>query len=160
MPDLPAPGSIVERVTARVLPVNAAGQVLLLHGWQPNEPDVRFWFTIGGAVEGGESLAEAAVRELAEEVGITVDPSALKGPLGTWPNAFTWGDWQIRQQETWYAVAVDAVDVVMDGMDQLESETIDKAAWWTPEELDSAGTAVIPELTDRMRAAIGLIADL
>ena len=156
MPELPPPGSIVERVTARVLPVNAAGEVLLLHGWQPNEPDRRFWFTIGGALEDGEDFAAAAVRELAEEVGVRIEASQLKGPLGTWSNAFAWGDWQIQQEETWYAVAVDTFDVVMDGMDQLESETIDQAAWWRPDALDLDGTAVIPELTDRMRAAVAL----
>lgn len=157
MSELPDPGSILERVTARVLPVNSAGQVLLLHGWQPNDPDRGFWFTIGGAVEDGEDLAAAAVRELAEEVGIVIETSQLTGPLGTWSNEFAWGDWQIKQDETWYAVAVDSVDVVMDGMDQVERETIDKAAWWTPEELDIDGTAAIPELPDRMRAAIARI---
>lgn len=157
MTDAPRPGSIRERVTARVLPVNPAGQVLLLHGWQPKEPEHRFWFTIGGAIEDGEDLRSAAARELVEELGIVVEPSQLKGPLGTWSNAFPWGDWQIQQEETWYALAVDSVDVAMDGMDGSERETIDEAAWWTPDDLDLDGTAVIPELTDRMRAAIALI---
>lgn len=128
-----------------------------MHGWQPNQPKRTFWFTIGGAVEDGEQLVEAAARELAEEVANVVDPANLVGPLGTWPNAFEWGDWHIRQQETWYAVAVDDAEVILDGMDDLERQTTDQAGWWTPDELDVDGTAVIPQLTERMRAAIALV---
>jgi 8-oxo-dGTP pyrophosphatase MutT (NUDIX family) len=157
MAALPPPGSVVERVTARVLPVNPAGRVLLLHGWEPSHPDQTFWFTIGGAVEDGEDLVDAAVWELAEEVGIRVESSRLEGPIGTWSNAFAWGGWQIRQQETWYVLAVDDIEVIMDGMDDVELETTDTAGWWTPDELDADGSAVIPELTSRMRTAIALV---
>ena len=45
------------RQTARVLPVDDEGRVLLLHGWDPHHPDRPFWFTIGGAADPGESLA-------------------------------------------------------------------------------------------------------
>ena len=48
----------IHRTSARVIPINASGRVLLLHGHDP------YWFTIGGAVEPGESLEAAAVREL------------------------------------------------------------------------------------------------
>ena len=53
------------RQTARVLPVDPEGRVLLLHGWDPRRPEAPFWFTIGGGAEPGESLPEAAARELA-----------------------------------------------------------------------------------------------
>lgn len=157
MPELPPPGTTLDRVTARVLPVASSGRVLLLHGWEPNTPERTFWFTIGGALEDGETAAQAAVRELREEVGITVDSASLGRPLGTWQNAFMWGDWQIRQQETWYAVPVGEVDVSLAGLDSLERDTIDRAGWWTPDELDADGTAVIPELTARMRAALSVV---
>lgn len=157
MADLPPPGSIVERVTARVLPVNPAGQVLLLHGWEPRHPDRPFWFTIGGGVEEGEDSATAAARELREEVGISVDPASLRGPLGTWPNAFSWGEWEFRQQETWFAVAVGDVQAVLDGLDGLEQETIDCAQWWHPADLEADGTAVHADLPARMRMAVELV---
>jgi len=48
------------RVCARVLPVNGAGEVLLLHGWDPAVPDAPYWFSIGGATDPGESLVDAA----------------------------------------------------------------------------------------------------
>jgi hypothetical protein len=51
--------TVIRRKTARVLPVNPEGRVLLLHGWDPLRPGEPFWFTIGGAAEGAESMREA-----------------------------------------------------------------------------------------------------
>jgi hypothetical protein len=55
---------VLRRNTARVLPVDREGRVLLLHGWDPQRPDDPFWFTIGGAADPGEPLPAAAVREV------------------------------------------------------------------------------------------------
>ena len=55
--------------------------MLLLHGWDPRRPQDPFWFTIGGAAEGGETLPEAAARELREEAGITVDVADIGEPI-------------------------------------------------------------------------------
>jgi 8-oxo-dGTP pyrophosphatase MutT (NUDIX family) len=75
-----SPGAIRRR-TARVLPVDPEGRVLLLHGWDPHHPERPFWFTVGGAAEDGESLRDAAVRELYEETRIAVDPAELGEPI-------------------------------------------------------------------------------
>jgi hypothetical protein len=45
---------MMRRTTARVLPIDTDGQVLLLHGWDPHNPESPYGFTIGGAVEEGE----------------------------------------------------------------------------------------------------------
>ena len=60
----------LRRFTAPRPAIDEQGRVLLLHGFDPARPDEPFWFTIGGAAEDGETLQEAAVRELHEEVGI------------------------------------------------------------------------------------------
>ena len=58
------------RAGAVVLFVNRRGEVLLrLRESQPGLPFPDQWDTIGGAVEAGETHAEAVVRETAEEVG-------------------------------------------------------------------------------------------
>jgi hypothetical protein len=43
----------IQRTSARVIPVDAGGRVLLLHGHDPARPEWSYWFTIGGAVERG-----------------------------------------------------------------------------------------------------------
>ena len=55
----------------------STGAVLLFCGSDPARSRTaapRWWFTVGGAVEPGETLADAAVREIAEETGLRVSP--------------------------------------------------------------------------------------
>ncbi|MGI8415735.1 MAG: hypothetical protein ACR2P2_05900 [Nakamurella sp.] len=49
---------IVRRKTARVLPIDADGRILLMHGWDPAKPESPFWFTIGGAIEPGRTCQQ------------------------------------------------------------------------------------------------------
>ncbi|MFB6813755.1 NUDIX hydrolase [Streptomyces sp. NPDC056347] len=67
------------RESARVLLTDGLDRLLLLRfRVDPDAPDGGFgWCTPGGGVEDGESLAEAAARELREETGLSVEPAAL-----------------------------------------------------------------------------------
>ena len=61
-----------ERPTARVLLFDVEGRILLMKGRLPSNPDAPgAWFTIGGGVEPGESVYQAAAREVREETGFT-----------------------------------------------------------------------------------------
>jgi 8-oxo-dGTP pyrophosphatase MutT (NUDIX family) len=146
------------RNTARVLPVDADGRVLLLHGWDPRRPDEPFWFTIGGAVEPGESLPEAAARELREEAGIAVDPARLGEPLEVSAISFSWGGVQFDQDETFFAVAVDDAEVSFAGQDPAERATIDKHGWLHPGQLeDGTERPANPQIPRLMRAAVAAV---
>ena len=61
-----------ERPTARIILLDATERVLLFRFDPPGRPP--FWCTPGGALDPGESHAEAARRELLEETGIDADP--------------------------------------------------------------------------------------
>lgn len=60
--------SLVPRVL--IFPINEDGQVLLLKGASDKRIWPNLWNGLGGHVERGESILEAAVRELREEAGI------------------------------------------------------------------------------------------
>lgn len=62
---------LAERPAARILLLDGAGRVLLFRFTADDRPP--FWVTPGGAVDPGESYAEAARRELREETGLALD---------------------------------------------------------------------------------------
>jgi 8-oxo-dGTP pyrophosphatase MutT (NUDIX family) len=141
------------RQTARVLPVNSDGRVLLLHGWDPNHPEAPFWFTVGGGAENGESLPEAGVRELREETGLALDPESLGEPIAHNTVEFTFAGYHIIQGQTFYAVTVESADVTLDGLDPLEKASTDKYAWMSAEDFGPDERPADPDIPDLIRAA-------
>jgi 8-oxo-dGTP pyrophosphatase MutT (NUDIX family) len=147
------------RQTARVLPVNPEGRVLLLHGWDPHHPEAPFWFTIGGGAEQGESLRDAATRELREETGIVIDSAALGEPIAHNTVEFSWNGYDIVQGQTFYAVRVESADVTLDGLDDWERATTDKYGWLSAEDLGGDERPADPAIPDLMRAAAASVRD-
>ena len=148
------PGEPTRRTVARVLPVSSEDRVLLLLGSDPAVPEVRYWFSVGGGVDPGESLAEAAARELREETGVVVAPDRLGEPFGTFEVGFSWDGRDYVNDSTLFAVALEETPVSFEGLDRLESQSIFDARWWTPADLADDGGAVDPRLIDQMHEAI------
>ncbi|GAA3127385.1 hypothetical protein GCM10020001_055890 [Nonomuraea salmonea] len=71
-PAAPAPNSLVPSVN--VIVTNAAGDLLMIH-----RTDNDNWAVPGGAIDLGESIPTAAVRETVEETGITCEITGLVG---------------------------------------------------------------------------------
>jgi 8-oxo-dGTP pyrophosphatase MutT (NUDIX family) len=59
------------RLGARVVLLDTTDRVLLIHALDPQDPSHHWWELPGGGLEVGESLVEAARREVSEESGIT-----------------------------------------------------------------------------------------
>lgn len=138
-------GEPVQRTAVRVLAVDPADRVLLLHGFDPAEPERPYWFTVGGGPEPGESPELAGARELAEEVGLVVEPGRLVGPLGEATIEFGFDSVRYVQRQTYYAVRVDAAPISFAGQDAIEHASIDAHAWWTVDDLRRATEPVYPE---------------
>jgi 8-oxo-dGTP pyrophosphatase MutT (NUDIX family) len=144
---------VIRRSTARVLPVDLDGRVLLLHGWDPHHPDQPFWFTIGGAADPGESLREAGARELYEETRISVEPERLGEAIAQNSIEFSWGGHRIAQDQTFYAVAVGSAAVSLEGLDQWERATTDKYGWLSAEDFEDGEQPAHPDIPDLIRIA-------
>ncbi|MFF4990252.1 NUDIX hydrolase [Streptosporangium saharense] len=71
-PAAPAPNSLVPSVN--VVVVNDAGDILMIR-----RSDNGNWAVPGGAIDLGESLPQAAVRETLEETGVTCEITGLVG---------------------------------------------------------------------------------
>ncbi|TDW23624.1 NUDIX hydrolase [Kribbella kalugense] len=154
---LPPPGTVRRRTTARVLPVRPDGKVLLLHGWDPLKPHTPYWFTIGGGVEDGETVPEAASRELREEVGIVLPADALGAPVATNTIEFEYYGSRIIQRQTFFAVAVDDVDVTFANQEELELQTISAHGWWYGDDLEATGQAAHVTIPGILRQAADAI---
>ena len=157
MTSLPAgPDEVVERRAARVLLVDAAGRVLLFHGCDPADASAgSWWFTPGGGLDPGETPAQGAARELAEETGLVVAPSALGGAVHARVASFRFAGGAYRQTEDFFALRVDAHDVDTAGFSELETRAVLGHRWWTVAELRETDDLVYPaELPDLVERAL------
>lgn len=143
-------GAPVERRAARVLLVDADDRVLLFHGCDPQDPDAgRWWFTPGGGLDQGESPAQAAARELAEETGLVVDPEELGPPVHARTASFRFAGGSYRQSEDFFLLRVVAHEVDSAGFSALEVAAVLGHRWWPRAELRSTDQRVYPvELPD------------
>lgn len=143
---------VTPRRAARVLLVDRAGQVLLFHGFDPARPEHDYWFTVGGGLAPGEPAAEGAARELAEETGLRMAAAQLGEPVWHQAMEFSFDGQWYRQEQEFFLVRVPGWDVVTDGFDQIERDSIDGYRWWGIEELESTTERFYPfELPDLLR---------
>lgn len=90
-PAAPRANSLVPSVTAAIR--DPSGRLLLIH-----KVDNDLWALPGGGMDLGESIADAAVREVAEETGLVVEVSGLVGIYSNPMHVMAYDDGEVRQQ--------------------------------------------------------------
>ena len=134
-----------ERPTARVLLLDPANRILLVKGRLLSAPPGQgAWFTVGGGVEPGETLMEAAAREIREETGfidVTLGPVVWRreGPMEFYPGQPT------LIQESYVLARCAGAEPSRAGWTELERSIMDDIRWWTPAELAASAESIHPE---------------
>ncbi|MBL1108136.1 NUDIX domain-containing protein [Streptomyces sp. 5-8] len=130
------------RKVARVVLLDPDDRILLLHGHEPDDPADDWWFTPGGGLEGSETREEAALRELAEETGIT---DVELGPV-LWRRrcSFPFAGRRWDQDEWYYLARTHQTATAATGLTELERRSVAGARWWTCRELTRAHETVYP----------------
>jgi ADP-ribose pyrophosphatase YjhB (NUDIX family) len=139
-----------KRRTARVMLFDEHGAILLVRFVVPRvEGEFVFWALPGGEIEAGETEAEAAVREVREEVGLEV---RVEGPVYRDSNQF------LHQREM-----QDNVDFLfradcrreeprLIGVTADEREIMKEIRWWSEAEIEASRERIFPEnLAERIR---------
>jgi len=138
------------RRAARVLLLDSADRVLLIRSaLVPGDPAGGYaWFTPGGGVEDGESLAVAAARELREEVGLAADVADLRPVAYTSGHAdLGWANGLFR--DDFFLHRVDSHQVDTSAQTAFEWSHYDGHQWWTLAELATTTETIYPfGLTD------------
>jgi 8-oxo-dGTP pyrophosphatase MutT (NUDIX family) len=143
--------SVGHRLSSRILLFDESGRVLLfLTKARDSRPTAR-WITPGGGVDPGEEHAGAAVRELAEETGLSV--ASLDGPV--WQHDFEvpWaGSDHDSGHAEFYLHQTTQFTPSKEGWTPEEHVDVLASRWWTVDELLASNEPYEPaELPDLIR---------
>jgi len=131
-----------ERQAARVAILDERERILLVSARDPDD-DVVVWFMPGGSLEPGETLEEAARRELAEEVDGTAT-FELVGPIWTRRHLHTFAGHRIDLRESYFVARVDGGSIVGVRETGAGAEYFEGWRWWSVDELRSFEGIVAP----------------
>jgi 8-oxo-dGTP pyrophosphatase MutT (NUDIX family) len=132
------------RLTARVLLFDPQDRILLMKGRLPsrrNGPGA--WFTVGGGAEPGETVLEAAAREIREETGIA---DFELGPV-VWRREGMMvlaGDEEVWLDEHYVLARCAGGEPVRHGWQADEHDLIDDIRWWKLPDLAATEERVFP----------------
>lgn len=133
--------ALVARLAVKLLLVDGDGRLLLINSRDP-KTQVECWYPVGGGVEAGESLQDAAAREAYEETGL------LGLPIGVlvWQRDHTYEyDGQVVDvHEKWLLHRVEGFEPVPTRLSEYEARSILGFRWWRAQDLVEATETIFP----------------
>ena len=137
------------RLGARVLLI-ADGAVLLINDTDPGIPGSSWWVVPGGGVEPGDSLPEAACREIAEETGLRLPADQLVGPVARGRACHGFSDRIRFQEDAFFVTLVTRFEPSRRGWTDAERTRLKGFGWFC---LDALPASVWPSRLAEIAAA-------
>lgn len=138
------------RDCVRILLINARQELLLMAIDDPNttlldkKPRGKYWFPVGGKVEAGETLTQAAYRELYEETTLTENEVKL-GPI-VWYEEF---EMIVRGVHTLFrqhymVIRTDNSNISSQNLLPSEQEVFQGYGWFNLEQISNSSEPIYP----------------
>jgi len=146
------------RTAARIFLIDEADRVLLVHQRLDLDRLDSHWIAPGGGLEDGETLVEAAVREVYEETGLRVVLPPTAEPMFVERELFRFAGEDI-DQTNYYFLARVASDVPVEAITPTEYEVavVLGSRWWPLAELEAAEVARVPlDMVGLIRQALAV----
>jgi len=143
------------RRAARVILLDHDDHVLLVHAFDPARPEERYWYSLGGGIDEGETSREAALRELHEEVGLVLVPDRLVGPLGSDRVVFEFDGITIDQEQEFFGARVDRFEPEAVAWEETEVRSTVAIEWMPLHGIPTMDETVYPpqllDIVERLR---------
>jgi len=135
------------RETARVILCKPSSEIFLLK--THFDPEVGLpprWITPGGGIDEGETVIQAAMRELAEETGLEVSPEALGELIWVTEGRWDWADGRNHHTyvDHFYLLQIQDFALDISGWTADEHRDVVEHRWWSLDDLKQSGESVSP----------------
>jgi 8-oxo-dGTP pyrophosphatase MutT (NUDIX family) len=137
--------SLPSRNVVRLVVLDRRERVLLVQAQDRGNPDFgTVWELPGGGVESGESVAEAAIRELREETGLVI--ASVPAPVWKRDVIYTYRGVRRLHHESICVVRLegDPAAFEISGRKGFEVEDLGEVRWWSQGELLASSEQFYP----------------
>lgn len=125
----------------KLLLLDPSNQLLLIEARDPSA-NTTCWYPVGGGVEVGESLQDAAAREAYEETGLLALPPGR--PVWHRDHTYEFDGRRLDVHEEWLLHAVEHFDPRPAQLTADEARTIAGFRWWSVLELTNTAQTIFP----------------
>jgi 8-oxo-dGTP pyrophosphatase MutT (NUDIX family) len=131
----------MRRASVKLLLLDERDRVLLVHAADPRTGR-RSWYPVGGGVDAGESLDQAARREAYEETGLAALPDGVH--VWTREHTYRFDGRTVEVHEDWLLHRVAHYDPSPAQLSDYEARTVLGFRWWGADDLRATDETVFP----------------